>query len=367
MILNPFLIKDSVLQSMQSILQLFSAGSGELEDLEKLEIGWTWILSVTEQKLNENEKESKEELINLRRLTNNISLRPQIIQTMLSNLNKLELEVRKALTESRLDSNNRLKLLKEYTEQVNKGWLTTMLAIINYANTSKRIGSGAEAKTISDKLIKNSWDEKKYEKNICGEIISLAHQASHSTEINGLTYRLMGDIFWIIYISLSKVLVQTLNRPLYVMESNVLLDTIIGSVDIFIKSWLNITKIKGNIKQREGRLPVKWNQEVLKESQRIEAIKIKGTDAKFLDGPSDKLRQSSYFRFFPTASANDQTFEKLVKTEDFKTRSMLLSSFLAKKGPKTPDPVSHIKRKPNESFLLASALLSQRFCTGSAP
>ena len=389
MILNPFLIKDSVLQSMQSILKLFNSEELAKNEQEGLEIGWTWILSATEQKINENEKESKEELTNLRRLTNNISLRPQILQTMQTNFSKIDIDVRKRLITSRLDSNNRLKLLKDYTEKVNKEWLTSLLTIINYANMSNQIASGTKTINVPpapgigdrgrEKNIKNSWYENRYEKNICGEIISLAHQASHSTEKNGLTYRSMGDIFWIIYISLSKVLVQTLNRPLYLIESNILLNTIMESNNIFITLWANITKIKGNISEREGKLPIKWNKEVLIESQRLESIKKKGTDAKYLDGPADKLRQKAYFKFFPSPGSSggekDSILEKLIKPDEFKKRTLFLSnnlSFRVKNHQGSTislttqrnqkPPVESTKRNPSEAFRLASALLSQRFC-----
>lgn len=280
---------------------------GEINDLLK---GWEWILTSAEQFAQKQNEHRAKELINelkiLKKMSNTISIRPKIGQLIQNYLNTLDKEILIKLINSRLDSSKRNNIIKTIIQKVQKKWLQTFIQLINksYLNNHINLILNQNNK-VSDSFIKhhietlnklkNNWYEEKYQKNICGELISLSFQSSHPSESKGLTYITLSDILWSIYLCLSRQLTDILNRPLFIIEIDILF-TLINEISIeLINEWIITIDITGNINTRSGLLPKKWKEDHIKHEIKIQQIKKLGVDAKFNDGPSDSLWRNHYF------------------------------------------------------------------------
>ena len=332
-------------------------------DEDELSKGWAWLLSKTEENILKKEKENrekiKEELTSLRRITTNVRMRPKVIQEAQQIFTNMDKERSKLLIEQRLDGNNRLRLIRDYVKKVERIWLSFILQLIkqHYAiqqitlvcmmngnpsdnltsmkpsNVRKDKNIRADLMMINDKaneyigMVRKSWLEEKYEKNFCGEVISLIHQATYATERSGLTFKTLGDGMWTSYLSLSKLLTEVLKRSLYTIEGDKLLTLIIDSHQPFIELWYQVSVKMGTINQRTGLLPLHWNLQKLEHENSLKEIKNRGVDAKFNDGPNDPLWYSHYAQHHqgPPSTEIKSLWEN---SNEFKRRSEFLSNNL---------------------------------------
>jgi len=131
----------------------------------------------------------------------------------------------------------------------------------------------------------NSYQEQSYEKNIAGSMASVGFQASHgAVGEQGLTTRILGDIIWSVFSTLSHAVCQTLKRTsLNAEEMQSLAKRVLAMKDPLVQLWIQTIKNSRIGSQNEGRLIAKWREEEEKEKQRLLEIKRRGADARFYD------------------------------------------------------------------------------------
>jgi len=315
---------------------------------------WEIILSTTEKFIHHQNEKVKHELTTLRRISNHVGYRSRIIQKVQTHYQILDKKIAKSLIDSRLDSSKRNRLIKDLINTYQQQWLQFLVQIINFnscltelvilLNNSNSIITPSTitctpSSTLVINTLKDNWLEDKYSKNICGELLSLAFQASHPSENNGLTYVVIGDMLWAMFLCLSRQLTSIMNRTLYQYESDLLLDQVFNLLNSLITSWHHVSSISGSILERSGLLPIKWHNEHIESLSKIDQIKLKGVDAKFSDGPSDPFLHGSInfsdrvkiigslLTFKPPVTSNSDNTNSL----SFQERAKLLESLLRNK------------------------------------
>eukprot|EP01102_Stenamoeba_stenopodia_P016189 TRINITY_DN562_c0_g1_i1.p1 TRINITY_DN562_c0_g1~~TRINITY_DN562_c0_g1_i1.p1 ORF type:complete len:542 (+),score=107.25 TRINITY_DN562_c0_g1_i1:471-2096(+) len=131
----------------------------------------------------------------------------------------------------------------------------------------------------------NSYQEQSYQKNIAGSMASVGFQASHgAVGDQGLTPRILGDIVWSVFSTLSHAICQTLKRDsLDAEDMKALARRVLSMKDPLVRLWIQTIRNSRVGSQNEGRLIAKWREEEEKEKQRILEIKRRGADARFYD------------------------------------------------------------------------------------
>ena len=266
------------------------------ENPDRIIEGWTMFLnSAEEQAQKQAEKraeETKKEISCLKILTNSASYRPQIIQHVQNVFACLDKDTSQILLQSRLDSSKRYSIIRDVVKLCQKQWLQVICQIICKDHICRSLHKQSIDPVQSIDVFKSQWLEQKYQKNICGKLCSLVLQASNMSEQSGCTHRILSDMLWSVYLSLSKELNTFLGRSLYTEENRKIYNSVIESSDIFVRLWKKVSVITGNISQREGLLPSKWEKEHVEHIKHLEQIKINGVDAKYNDGPIHKLSRS---------------------------------------------------------------------------
>lgn len=289
---------------------------------DELMRGWEWIVSTAEgflQKQNEEQMAKiRKELSTLRKISNNVSLRPKIIQAIQTFFSSLNQTITSILINSRLEASNCNSILRDIINSVQKSWLTTIIQLIHRSfvqqhltqlfksvmNDKKKfidLQLNQDQLTLSTHL-KQCWTEEKYKKNICGETIAFASRSSQPVQEHGLTYQIFGDILWAIYLCLAREITVIINRSLSMEENQIILNMVLELKQPIVDLWLKTTSITGTIIEREGKLPSKWQSEDHLRQEYLNILKETGVDAKFTDGPSDELWRSHYFKYQRTIS-----------------------------------------------------------------
>lgn len=311
-------------------------------DPEKLLEDWEWVLSPSEEmsqkQAAKNTASVNNDLKKMRRITRNIKLRPRILQYTQTYYSVLNQKILSVLLSSRLDSNKRDSVIRQAIDEIQANWLVTLSQII-YKSCINRYLSTSVHNMYTDiidaqsliKNLKNRWHHSKYEKDICGEISDFAFQSSTLSSERGLNYQIIGDILWSIYLYLSRELSSMLNRGLYQIESDILLNSVLDTTNILVKLWYEATIRIGNISERQGKLTSKWNNEDQERKAYLESLKLKGVDAKFTDGPTDDLWRKHYFKHMHSlvdnTSVDDSRFH-LIDHNDLLSRRKSLHSLL---------------------------------------
>jgi len=314
-----------------SVNNIIDSVPKELDDISK---GWELLLNETEKYLQDKSNEVQEELKILRRMTNTVALRPLINSRIASYYASIDRETTAILVNSRLDSSIRQGILRTFLTTSNEGynlkvqnqWQQLIIQIIcNHCLVKELLKSDINVIVERVKELRVNWVEEKYQKNICGDILSLTFQASAPTQQFGLTSKILSDIIWTIYLSLSRVISINLERPLFPSEINILIDMLLEQVSIIVDLWLQSSKINRNINNRMGKLPSCWQKENSDRLLKIKEIKENGADAKFSDGPSDDLWQ----KHLQMVKENEQqSTNHLIEPDDFNTRRQKLMSGL---------------------------------------
>lgn len=278
------------------------------EDLIK---DWQWLLSTGEEiALKQDERRSadiRKELDVIKKVTNSVKYRKCIFSEVTKYIDTLSPEMVSVLQNSRLDASKRDRIFRDIIRSVSQRWLLNILINIFMAgdsgipyetiiseNTnflshpvdiSAFIASNPEAFTAR-------WNEQPYKKNICGEIASMAFYASHPTQEKGLTVPLITDILWSMHVCLSREISTDLNRVLSPQEYEYLTQIVLSILQDLVSLWYKTTQKVGDISNRAGRLPEKWNLDRQKEDVRLATLKASGVSARYNDGPNDDLWRS---------------------------------------------------------------------------
>lgn len=258
----------------------------EPETPEDFQQGWEILIEESEKLLNERSDLLKDELRTLRRMTNSFSARSEIVKNVNSYYYTLSPEKVSLLISSRLDNNIRQSILRRYiTGKSSREWKDLVLIIVkqNFVTRQLQKGKIDNYQSLLDE-INNFWSEEKYQKNICGNVLTLLFQASYGSQHSGLTSKILSDLIWTIYLTLSKNLTRYLERSLYPLEVNLLINLLVPQVSILIDLWIESAQINHSINDRMGRLPQEWRDHKKSPPSTI--------DARFLDGSNDELRHN---------------------------------------------------------------------------
>jgi hypothetical protein len=150
-------------------------------------------------------------------------------------------QVSKILITNPLKINERSHVIRESIDKISKDWHNCLKALvlrdcmvkewISFHEKRIKIGklennsnsSNNNSKTSSPSLthLDQHWLEEKYQKNVCGELISIALKATSDTQ--GLTQKIMTDVVLSLYLCLSKMATELLDRSLRQAEIDFLL------------------------------------------------------------------------------------------------------------------------------------------------
>lgn len=279
---------------------------------EELMKNWQWLLSTGEEiALKQDERrcsDIKKELDIIKKVTNSVKYRKHIFSEVTQYMNTLSPDMVTSLGNSRLDASKRDRIFRDIIRSVSECWLLDILMDIFIARNfqlpamngdiSKNDNFLPHAVDVdafiasNPEVFSSRWTEQPYKKNICGEIVSMAFYASHPTQERGLTAHLIADILWSMHVCLSREIITDLNRVLHPLEYEYLTQKILSILPNLISLWHTTTQKVGNVSDRAGRLPEKWNLDRQKEDARLASLKASGVSARYNDGPSDDLWRS---------------------------------------------------------------------------
>lgn len=139
-------------------------------------------------------------------------------------------------------------------------------------------------------IFANSYQEQAYEKNIAGSMASVGFQASHGAQGDqGLTPRILGDIVWSVFSTLSHAICQSLRKDFMEPEDmQMLARNVLQLQEPLIELWIQTIKVSRVGVRNEGRLTAQWKAEEEEKQQRLMDIKRKGVDARWFDDDRKK-------------------------------------------------------------------------------
>lgn len=256
-----------------------------------LDTNWEFLGDTPKDKVDKDyQKELQNELSNLRE-QNPLKYRQKILDFTYNYYTTLSERTRKLLLESRLDSSKRDRLLRDCLRKISNSWLRTFeKEIFLTGNVSNNF-----------KDFESRWKEQPYQKNISGELVAFSLKASNSAQDIGLTSKILGDILWSLFLCLYHEISNYLSGgKLTTNLSHCLFKTVTDLTPSMILLWEQTTKQVGTIKQREGKLPKRWQEEKKNEEERLRKLKITGVSAKYNDGPDDPFRAARWKKFQTT-------------------------------------------------------------------
>jgi len=294
--------------------------------------GWELIITETEKYISTQNETIKSELQVLKKMSNTILLRPLILNKVSTLYQSLNREKSNSLITSRFDASTRQGIIRNFINRVEKIWFIEIknLVLYHYVILDLKYKFNKEDDKIPSSNIiindlTNSWHEEKYQKNICGDIISLMFQSSFSAEKTGLSSHILGDIIWTIYLSLSRHLNCLIQRPLMIYEIYHIIDMIFVTIPIFIDLWLQSYNNTRSISSRLGVLPKKWVLDNKTNVNKINNIKKLGVDAKYLDGPNDLLWSNHKKNILSKSSSSSKSISQLLTKSQFSALQFSLS------------------------------------------
>jgi len=251
---------------------------------------WEWVLSKAEeisQKHSQEEAEMiRKELRRLRQTANALKYRPFFHLASKDAFRKL--------TESEiLDLNSVLQAAESYkiiTDVINSledEWLRFI------QNTFF-----PDPENISWQIFSANYKEKPYEKNITGALKELAFSASHGPKNVGINQKVLSDIMWSLWKTLTTSIRTGVNRDLTKEELILVAKEVVKAQQPFIKLWIQTVRNSRLGKSKEGKLIKKWELETKDLEQKLTSIKQKGVDAKY-----------EYHTYTPVVATEDRSRE----------------------------------------------------------
>jgi len=249
------------------------AGEGSGQTVQELLQDWEWVMSRAEQAaLQTAEQDSfriKEELSNLRKNGNSLKYRSffyeSVAKPAIETLNPAQL----ADVATTLDPSKTSKILADVVHDMEDKWLALIQAAFF-----------PDTRSDAWKHFKDSYKEKPYEKNIVGSVKELAFSASHGPKNVGIDARVLADILWSIWKTLSAAIRTELGRDLEHLELLLIANEVSHAKDKIISLWIETARNSRVGAKREGVVVQKWKNE----QQQLQLLKIKEAavaDAKF--------------------------------------------------------------------------------------
>ena len=370
-----------------------------LPDLDEHSIldGWEWILSNAEANFNLRQVKRKQhvqkEMDKLRRISQNVKLRPYIMQAAQSLYSTLDLTHSRALIHSRLDSSLRDRILKDLIRDQSRRLYTLVSQIVKSHYLRKHLtllsrqvdqegvvdsvarvrliiergkprrgsgGSSGEPHPLDQERrllledLQQRWISEKYSLNICGEMCSFCLISSQVAEKEGLGYHVVGDILWTMSLSLCRELTSLVERSLHQHENQIVCDYIVGLFNPLIELWYTTTVNTGTVSSRLGRVKVEKKREVI-------------ISARFDQGNDPLVRSSFKAGSAPVTTATVTLFKKVEMLDKISDLSNLLTFHRHRGSVVAPRPRVVSSVITSEEFSLRTKILRESLVFRSAP
>jgi hypothetical protein len=260
---------------------------------------WEWMLSTAEE-IAENQSqtrcvEMKKELETIKRANSSLKFRSYFVSELTTTFSNLPEENKLKLQESRLDASKRDKIIRDVVRKFQHEWKSSL---VEYFSEEKLLG------------LLSQWEEEPYKKNICGELSSMGFHASHRAMSEGLNAVIVSDILWSMHLCLTRELGISLKRSLEPQDHQFLCSKILITGEFLFNLWYETSLHVGTVSDREGKLPIKWEQLRKIEEEKIIRIKQSGFLTRFNDGPLDPFQKNSIQKVPPTSFKEKQSMLK---------------------------------------------------------
>eukprot|EP01117_Protostelium_nocturnum_P003555 TRINITY_DN1467_c0_g1_i1.p1 TRINITY_DN1467_c0_g1~~TRINITY_DN1467_c0_g1_i1.p1 ORF type:complete len:366 (+),score=113.87 TRINITY_DN1467_c0_g1_i1:184-1281(+) len=239
--------------------------------------GWEWVLSdleemEREQSLRESMK-IREELGTLRN-NSSLNFRSYFISLSSNKIEQLNGEEQSLLSYV-LDPCKSSKILSDVIQLYKDVWLQFVKESIF------QIKDGGVNNNQWESFV-DSYDEKPYQRNLVGALKELAGAASLGRKDVGIDKKVMADILWSIWKTLSSSLRITLGRELSRYELTCLGNEIAKCQENIIALWIQTVKTSKSGTAKAGLVVKKWSEaKELEKKKMTEKILSCGVDAKW--------------------------------------------------------------------------------------
>jgi hypothetical protein len=255
------------------------------EEEQQLWNDWEWVLNKTEEitvmQSNDKAHKIKQELKQLRQTAQALKFRPfymKVAKLSFHNLGHQEL----IDLSTPLDSSKRSKIVTDVVNSLEDEWL-------NFVHGAFFLESADNWTQF-----KSSYKERPYEKNVVGSMKELAFAAFHGPKDTGLHERLLSEILWCIWKTLTGAVRLTLNRDLE--ESELLLSAkeVEKATEPLVKLYVETVRNSRLGSSKEGKVVQKWKIEQEEEEHRLsKMIEERGIDARYREQlPPERIQCS---------------------------------------------------------------------------
>lgn len=266
--------------------------------LSAIDEDWIPIISESEEKISEEQKNLLSTELDLLRKRNFSSARTVIFNRVASELKDI------VIPEISLTPDLRNRIFKDLLTKISNEWLKVL----------EELAPG----------IQDHWFSSAYEKNILGQLINLTDQmAPDKLTSSGFAQTLRG-----IHLGIIQALAIHRKIPLNECESDRVLDLIANTlINPLITLWITTAEQALASLTKQGQLPSKWSREKKVFDDYIQKIKSEGVSAKYSEGDPDPVRQA-YLKKNKSQLLDKIIFEerKASLTKGFDTKKIQVES-----------------------------------------
>jgi len=257
-----------------AIQQKDSDIKSEMDELWK---DWEYVLSKTEEfaqhQTSEDSIKIKEELKHLRSTAKALQFRTFFLSEIAHPffiLLKQTKDTKDLATE--LDASKTSKIISDVITQMEDEWLCLI-----YDTFFK--DSQYEQKWI---YFNENYKEKPYERNVVGSLKELAFSAARGLKDVGINERILVDILWSIWKTLTEAIRAALGTDLTYDQLMIVAGSVAKAQEPLVRLWIETVRKSRVGRSKEGQLVEKWKKErEQNENQKKILIRKNGVDAKF--------------------------------------------------------------------------------------
>ena len=237
---------------------------------------WEWVLSKSEEmaieqakhQTKEQRKQVKEELSSLRNQGSRFRHRPFFRKSASIRFEQSDDETRSWLGQG-LDLSKRNKIMRDTVKSLKEDWIASFDLLLNEAKTTNEEAETTPPSPSSSDpsnfttSFETLFDEKPYEKNLEGAIVSMGLLASHGASRNqGLTPVLLSDICWNIWSVLCHSIRKHLDKEsLSPEELDIIAREAVKAEGTITSLWAETAKNARSGSSREGQVVEVWKEE----------------------------------------------------------------------------------------------------------
>lgn len=233
---------------------------------------WEWLMDKDEKLDNKKLTQNKECITNeLKEITKGQFMNNNFKMFILNYICNQNFD----LKNTKLHSSNRSSLVKELIDKNLSIWLKIIKSFIYKHDIHESINNKNIRTDLS--IIDNL--------EISNQLINISFSSSNLSENRDLDPIIICDIYWSIYLFLTKEISLVIPYNFHKLEYQHLINCMLqNTLSNFITSWTKMCSNVGNVNLRISRLSKIWNEDFQKEKLRLEQLKIDNlVDAKFND------------------------------------------------------------------------------------